>query len=81
MTQLKTRLPTETWVKIPWEQYLEVIGDGIYEQSKSYYYRGNIRIEMLPVSFDHGKDRLTIATAVTVFAALKGIRAKLDENR
>ena len=75
MTQLKTRLPTETWVTIPWEQYIEAIADPIYQKSKSYYYRGNIRIEMLPVSFDHGKDHLMIAAAVTVFAALKKIRA------
>lgn len=75
MSQLTTRLPTDTWITVPWEKYLEVIENPMYQNSKSYYYRGNLRIEMLPVSFDHGKDHVIIATAVTVFAALKGIRA------
>ncbi len=75
MAQLTTKLPTETWITIPWEKYLEVIENPIYQNSKSYYYRGNLRIEMLPVSFDHGKDHVIIATAVTVFAAFKRIRA------
>lgn len=75
MAKLTTRLPTETWITIPWEKYLEVIENPIYQNSKSYYYRGNLRIEMLPVSFDQGKDHVIIATAVTVFAALKRIPA------
>jgi Uma2 family endonuclease len=75
MSQLQTQLQTDTWIAMPWQQYLEVIEDPIYQKSKSYYYRGNLRIEMLPVSFDHGKDHLIIAAAVTVFAALNKIRA------
>jgi Uma2 family endonuclease len=75
MSKLETQLQTDTWIAISWQQYLEVIENPIYQKSKSYYYRGNLRIEMLPVSFDHGKDHLIIAAAVTVFAALNKIRA------
>lgn len=75
MAQLTTKLPTESWITIPWEQYLQVIKNPIYHNSKSYYYRGNLRIEMLPVSFDHGKYHLMITAAVTIFAVLKKIRA------
>lgn len=49
MAQLTTKLPTESWITIAWEQYLQVIKNPIYHNSKSYYYRGNLRIEMLPV--------------------------------
>lgn len=73
MDRLKTQLPTETWVTIPWEDYIEVISDPIYEQSKSYYYRGNLRIEMLPVSFDHGKDHAMLIISIGLYAALNKI--------
>ncbi|MEH2257562.1 Uma2 family endonuclease [Nostoc sp.] len=47
------------------------------EKAKSYYYKGHMRLEMAPVSFDHGKDKdhVVIIFAVTLFAALKGILA------
>ncbi len=73
MAKLATTLPTEAWINSPWEQYIEAIENPIYQNSKSYYYRGNLRIEMLPVSFDHGKYHLVIAAAIAVFTALKRI--------
>ncbi len=73
MAQLETQLQTETWIKIPWKQYIELIEDPIYQKSKSYYYRGNLRIEMLPVSFDHGKDHVILIVAIGLYAALKQI--------
>lgn len=73
MSQLQTQLQTETWVKTSWSQYLEVIEDPIYQKAKSYYYRGYLRIEMLPVSFDHSKDHILFIVATGLYAALKQI--------
>lgn len=75
MTNLQTKLQTDVWVKMPWDDYVQVIENPIYEQAKSYYYQGHMRIEMSPVSFDHGKDHVVIIFAVTLFTALKGISA------
>ncbi|MGB3405201.1 MAG: Uma2 family endonuclease [Microcoleaceae cyanobacterium] len=73
MAKLATTLPTETWITLPWEKYLEAIENPIFQNSKSYYYRGSIRIEMLPVSFDHGKSHVIIAAAIAIFTAFKRI--------
>lgn len=75
MTNLQTKLQSDVWVKMPWDDYVQVIEDPSYEQAKSYYYQGHMRIEMSPVSFDHGKDHVVIIFAVTLFTALKGIPA------
>jgi hypothetical protein len=60
MSKVETKLQTETWIAMPWKQYIEVIENPIYQKSKSYYYRGNLRIEMLPVSFEHRKDHILL---------------------
>lgn len=69
MARIDTQIPTETWIAMAWEEYTSIIDDPIYEKSKGYYYRGNGRIEMLPVSFEHGKDHAMIMVAI---GALRG---------
>jgi len=73
MSNLQTKPQTDVWVAMPWGEYVRVIEDPIYEQAKSYYYKGHMRIEMSPVSFDHGKDHVIIIFAVNLFTAIKGI--------
>jgi Uma2 family endonuclease len=75
MSDLQTELQTDVWVTIPWDEYVQAIEDPIYEKAKGYYYKGHMRIEMSPVSFDYGKDYVVIIFAVTLFTALKGIPA------
>ncbi|AFY61216.1 Uma2 family endonuclease [Synechococcus sp. PCC 6312] len=73
MSYLKERLQTDSWVKIPWDEYIQIISDPLYTQAKSYYYKDHMRLEMLPVSFDHGQNHIVLILAVNLFAALKGI--------
>lgn len=73
MARIDTQIPTETWIAMAWEEYTSIIDDPIYEKSKGYYYRGNIRIEMLPVSFEHGKDHALMMVAIALYATLKKI--------
>ncbi|MCC5670161.1 Uma2 family endonuclease [Nostoc sp. CHAB 5784] len=75
MSDLQTQLPTDTWICASWEEYEQAIANLLNEKAKSYYYKGHMRLEMAPVSFDHGKDHVVIIFAVTLFAALKGILA------
>ncbi|MCC5655489.1 Uma2 family endonuclease [Nostoc sp. XA010] len=75
MSDLQTQLPTDTWICASWQEYEQAIANLLNEKGKSYYYKGYMRLEMPPVSFDHGKDHVVIIFAVTLFAALKGIPA------
>jgi Uma2 family endonuclease len=75
MSDLQTRPRTDTWIAASWEDYVRAVEDPLYEQAKGYYYKGYMRLEMLPVSFDHGKDHVVIIFGVNLFAALKGIPA------
>ncbi|MEH2095228.1 Uma2 family endonuclease [Nostoc sp.] len=75
MSETQTQLPTDTWIHASWDEYVEAIANLLNEKAKSYYYKGHMRLEMAPVSFDHGKDHVVIIFAVTLFAALKGILA------
>jgi Uma2 family endonuclease len=73
MSELKTKLPTDTWVVATWDEYIEAIEDSVYKKAKGYYYNERLRIEILPVGSDHASDHTIIIFAVNLFATLKGI--------
>ncbi|MBD2203824.1 Uma2 family endonuclease [Calothrix sp. FACHB-1219] len=75
MSETQTQLPTDTWILASWQEYLQTLTNVLSNQSKSYYYKGHMRLEIAPVSFDHGQNHVVIIFAVTLFAALKGIPA------
>ncbi|MEH2363902.1 Uma2 family endonuclease [Nostoc sp.] len=76
MSETQTQLPTDTWIYASWQKYEQAIANLLNEKAKSYYYKGHMRLEMAPVSFDHGQDHVVIIFAVTLFATLKGIQAR-----
>ena len=75
MTSLQIKPPTDSWVLATWDDYINQLNDPIYQQAKGYYYKGHMRIEMSPVSVDHGQDHVIIIFAVNLFIALKRIPA------
>jgi len=74
MSQLQIQLPTDKWIYTSWEDYKQV-ADSLQEKEKTYYYKGYMRLEISPVSYDHGKYHVTIISVVNLFIALKGIPA------
>ena len=75
MTSLQIKPRTDSWVLATWDEYINQLNDPIYQQAKGYYYKGHMRIEMSPVSFDHGQDHVIIIFAVNLLIALKQIPA------
>lgn len=75
MSNLQTQIPTDTWIYTSWNEYEQITTNLLNKPGKSYYYKGYMRLEMPPVSFDHGKDHVIIIFAVTLFATIKGILA------
>jgi Uma2 family endonuclease len=75
MQDLLARPITDTWLMAGWDKYVRILEDPVYEKAKGYYYKGHMRFEMLPVSFDHGNDHVVIIFAVNLFTAIKGIPA------
>jgi Uma2 family endonuclease len=75
MQDLQAKPTTDTWVMSNWDDYVHLLENPAYEKAKGYYYRGYMRLEMLPVSFDHGNDHVVIIFAVNLFTAIMGIPA------
>jgi Uma2 family endonuclease len=80
MTQLQTSLLSETWIATPWDEYVQLIEDPAYAKAKGYYYQGHMRLEMLPVGFDHAKDHSVLAFAINLFTSLKNIPLTLVDS-
>lgn len=80
MSQTQLRLATNTWVAATWDEYLEQLEAPAYEKAKGYYHRGYMRIEMLPVGFDHADSHFVISFALGLFAMVRGLPIKGLDN-
>ncbi|WP_414587291.1 Uma2 family endonuclease [Scytonema sp. PCC 10023] len=80
MSNLQTKLPTDTWVAASWNEYLQAIENPVYEKAKSYYYNRKMRIEIPPVGNDHSRDHSIVIYAVHLFASIKGIDLNGNDN-
>ena len=80
MTISQTQIPTDTWVKASWSDYLQTANHPDYQTVKTYYYQGRFRLEMSPVTNEHASDHSIIIFAVCLYASLKEIPLNGKDN-
>ncbi|BAY83375.1 hypothetical protein NIES267_28630 [Calothrix parasitica NIES-267] len=80
MSNLQTKIPTETWVTASWDEYIQIIKNPAYEKAKGYYYNGRMRIEMSAVGNDHSQDRSLVILTASNYAAIRGIPMNVKDN-
>jgi len=76
MSEIQTKLPTDTWVVATWDEYIQAVENPAYEKAKCYYHNGQMRIEMPPLGHDHACDNTIIIFAVNLFCSIKDILVK-----
>ncbi len=77
---IQTKIPTETWVAVSWDEYIQIIENPAYKKAKGYYYNGRMRIEMSALGNDHSLDHALVILAVSNYAAIKGIPMNGRDN-
>ena len=80
MTNTQTLMTLDTWIPAKWEEFLQIADDPANEKLKAYYYHHHMRLEMLPIGFDHSTDHSLIIVAINLFCILKNIPLKLADN-
>jgi len=80
MSELQTKLPTDTWVIATWNEYIQAIENPAYEKAKGYYHNGQLRIEMPPVGPDHADGNGIIVILINLFGIAKAIPLRLRVN-
>ncbi|HAC62965.1 MAG TPA: Uma2 family endonuclease [Cyanothece sp. UBA12306] len=80
MTNTTTKITLDTWIPAKWEDFIQIINDPANEKLKAYYYHHHMRLEMLPVGFDHSKDHSLISLAINLFGILQNIPFNLLDN-
>ncbi|MEG4283802.1 Uma2 family endonuclease [Microcoleus sp. A006_D1] len=73
MSELKTKLPTDTWVVASWEEFIEMADNPAYKKAKCYYRNGQMRIETMSVGPTHSRDNPITVFAINLFGTIKGI--------
>ncbi|NDJ20639.1 Uma2 family endonuclease [Nostoc sp. B(2019)] len=76
MSEVQTKLPTDSWTVATWDEYIQVVENPAYEKAKGYYHNGRMRIEMPPIGNDHASDHTIITFAVNLFCSIKDILVK-----
>jgi Uma2 family endonuclease len=80
MSELSTKIPTDTWVVATWDEYIQTLENPAYDKAKGYYHHGRMRIEMSPIGNDHASDHTIVIFAVNLFATMKGIDLNGKDN-
>jgi Uma2 family endonuclease len=80
MSDLLTKLRTDTWVTATWDEYIKAIAAPECDKAKGYYYNDKMRIEMPPLGDAHSLDHSIVMFAVNLFATLKGIDINGRDN-
>ncbi|MEI6369454.1 MAG: Uma2 family endonuclease, partial [Nostocales cyanobacterium ELA608] len=58
-------LVTDSWVKVSWDEFMEVAEHSDYQQGRFYFYQNYMRVEMLPVGFRHGRYNSIVSKVVS----------------
>lgn len=62
------------WVPATWEDYLaQRVAQRRLDQTKSYYYKGQMRLEAVDGGADHGSDWVLTTTTLSLYAATRAI--------
>ncbi|MGA9380733.1 MAG: Uma2 family endonuclease [Phormidium sp.] len=73
MSKVQRKLRPDEWVIATWEEYIQAIDAQELENAKTYYYKGQLRIEMVPQGYDHSYNNSLMGYAVALFSGLKNI--------
>jgi Uma2 family endonuclease len=80
MSNVQTKLLSDTWVAVPWDEFLQFVEDPAHEKSKAYYHKGHARVEMQGTGSDHSNDHALIISAISLFGIIKGIPLNAKDN-
>jgi Uma2 family endonuclease len=80
MTTTQTQITLDTWIPAKWEDFLQIIDDPTNGKLKAYYYHHHMRLEMLPVGFDHSKDHSLLMMVIHLFGILHNLPLNLLDN-
>jgi Uma2 family endonuclease len=75
MKSTPTILPTDTWIAVNWDKFIQISENPDFAKAKSYYYSGKMLIETMGTGYDHSCDNGIIYFAVNLYCMVKGIRA------
>jgi len=70
------KLITDQWVSATWEEFVQILENPLYAESRCYYDKNQIRqmrIETMPVGSEHALDNGIIYFAITLYCTLKNI--------
>ena len=66
-------IKTDTWVQASWGDFVEAIANYPFQDSRTYYDQGYMRLEMAPLGAAHGQDNSIISSVVILYGVVKNL--------
>ncbi|MDS3859372.1 Uma2 family endonuclease [Thermosynechococcaceae cyanobacterium BACA0444] len=70
----------DSWVKTSWDDYCQLLAQPAQENTRGYYYKGLMRLDMALVSPDHAEGDHLMALAVNLFSITRHVPLKILSN-
>lgn len=80
LTDDRSTLVTDTWVKATWEEFLVASEHSELEKTRCYYDSGWMKIETMGVGLGHSQDNSLISQVVSLYAIVNNLRIKSFTN-
>ncbi|AFY59559.1 Uma2 family endonuclease [Synechococcus sp. PCC 6312] len=70
----------DSWVKTSWDNYCQLLEQPTHDKTWGYYFKGHMRLEMPPVSYDHSKNDYVMSLAVGLWGITQRVTLEVLPN-
>jgi Uma2 family endonuclease len=67
-------LQTDTWVKATWEDFVATLDTAPYDEGRSYFDNGYMRVEMAALGGGHARQNSVVSKVVSLFGMVRLVR-------
>ncbi len=74
------QITSDTWIVGAWDDFCQILDQPEHEKTKGYYFKGHMRLEMPPVSYDHAENDGLISLVVNLLGMTQAIPLRVLAN-
>ncbi len=80
LTSADLTIKSDAWIAGAWEDFCKFLDQPDQEKTKGYYFKGHMRLEMPPVSFDHSDGDGLVSYTINLLGTLNSVSLRLLSN-
>lgn len=70
----------DIWILGAWDDFCQILEQPEHEKTKGYYFKGYMRLEMPPISYDHAENDGIMSFVVNLWGTIQGLPLRVLAN-